>query len=238
MTGGFLRCCKICRMKTPASVETSQNGLSESVVKRLRQRITDGEFAPGQRLAEESLSKSLDTSRNTLREAFRTLTHEGLVKHVPHRGVFVMIPTMAGIMDIYRMRRLIECQALEQAYPRHPAKKKMRLAIESSLQCQTQNDWLGVGTANMAFHMAVVELADSERLNAVFYPVMAELRLAFRMLDDAEFMHAPYVSMNREILELVESGHYLRAAEMMREYLIHSERIVLTVYARRAAAGL
>ena len=202
------------------------------MAEELRQRITRGEFSPGQRLSEQTLSDSLGISRNTLREVFRTLTKDGLVKHSPNRGVFVAIPSIASIIDIYRVRRLIECQALGQAYPRHPAKKKMRDAVETAQRCRAEGDWLGAGTANMAFHMAIVELADSERLNVLFAQVLAELRLAFGLLQDPEFLHAPYVDMNINILELAEGGEFARAAAALNDYLVHSERIVLAVYAR------
>ena len=102
------------------------------MAEQVRQKITQGEFLPGQRLSEQALSESLGISRNTLREVFRMLTKDGLVKHAPNRGVFVAVPSIASIIDIYRVRRLIECQALSQAYPRHPAKKKMREAVETA----------------------------------------------------------------------------------------------------------
>ena len=211
--------------------------LSERVAEALRRKITEGELAPGQRLSEQALSESLDISRNTLREVFRTLTKDGLLKHAPNRGVFVAVPSMASIIDIYRVRRLVECQALAQAYPRHPAKKRMREAVETAMRCRDQQDWLGVGTANMGFHMAIVELADSERLNTLFAPVLAELRLAFGLLRDSEFLHAPYVDMNLKILELAEAGEFAKASAELQDYLVHSERIVLAVYARRMQDG-
>lgn len=211
--------------------------LGERVAEQLRRKITQGEFGPGQRLSEQALSDDLAISRNTLREVFRVLTKDGLLRHVPNRGVFVAVPSIASIIDIYRVRRLIECQALAQAYPRHPAKKRMRDAFEEALRCRTVEDWPGVGTANMAFHMAVVELADSERLNLLFAQVLAELRLAFGMLQDAEFLHAPFVDRNLAILELAEAGQFDRAAALLGDYLIHSERLVLAVYARRMADG-
>ena len=83
--------------------------------------------------------------------------------------------------------------------------------------------------------MAIVELADSERLNLLFAPVLAELRLAFGLLRDAEFLHAPYVDMNLKILELAEAGNFASAAAALTDYLVHSERIVLAVYARHIA---
>ena len=220
---------------SPASPAAGALTLNDRVAELIRQKIVKGEFSPGQRLSEAALADSLEISRNTLREVFRTLTKEGLLKHAPNRGVFVAVPSIASIIDIYRVRRLIECQALAQAYPRHPAKKRMRAAVETALARRAAADWSGVGTANMDFHMAVVELADSERLNGMFTPILAELRLAFGMLQDAEFLHAPYVDMNVKILELTEAGRYAEAAAALQDYLVHSERIVLAVYARRLA---
>ena len=86
--------------------------LGETVTAEIRRKLVGGELVPGQRLSEAALSESLDISRNTLREAFRVLTQEGLLKHEPNRGVFVSVPDMASIIEIYRARRFIECQAL------------------------------------------------------------------------------------------------------------------------------
>lgn len=176
-------------------------------------------------------------SRNTLREVFRLLTKEGLLRHEPNRGVSVAVPSIASIIDIYRVRRLIECQAMAQAYPRNPAIQHMRRAVEAGQTCRDNADWQGVGTANMEFHMAIVELADSERLNTMFAHLLAELRLAFGLLNDPEFLHAPYVEMNVKILELFEAGKLAEAAAALNDYLVHSERIVLAVYARRISDG-
>lgn len=220
-----------------AALPPGTQTLTDRVSEQLRQMVTAGEFGPGQRLSEQALSEQLGISRNTLREVFRVLTKDGLLRHEPNRGVFVSVPSIAAIIDIYRVRRLIECQALAQAYPRHPAKKHMRQAVEQALQARERSDWVGVGTANMAFHMGIVELADSERLNTLFAQVLAELRLAFGLLRDAEFLHAPYVDMNREILELAEAGEFARASARLNDYLVHSERIVLAVYARKLEEG-
>lgn len=206
--------------------------LTERVAEQLRQKITQCEFSPGQRLSEAALSESLDISRNTLREVFRMLTKEGLLKHEPNRGVSVAIPSIASIIDIYRVRRLIECQALAQASPHHPAHGRLREAISMARRCRDESDWRGVGTANMAFHQTIVELADSERLNALFSQLLAELRLAFGLLKDQESLYAPYVDMNQRMLELLEAGRQQEASALLGEYLDHSERTVLAAYAR------
>src|SRR3954453_3061387 len=85
---------------------------AERVSDILRSRIADGFFPPGTRLSEDSIGSALGVSRNTLREAFRLLTHERLLIHELNRGVFVRVLTVEDVIDIYQVRRLIECAAV------------------------------------------------------------------------------------------------------------------------------
>ncbi|KKW69310.1 GntR family transcriptional regulator [Lampropedia cohaerens] len=215
--------------RTPPSAAS----LIDSVAESIRQQLIHGQLKAGQRLSEAALAEQLDISRNTLREVFRVLIKEGLLRHEPNRGVSVVVPSIADIIDIYRVRRLIECQAIAQAWPRHPAYKAMQEAVEAAYAARDAGQWLEVGTANMAFHAAIVALADSPRLSTMFADIAAELRLAFGMLDDPEFLHSPYVEQNAQLLQLFEAGQMAEAAQALENYLIQSERMVLAVYARR-----
>ena len=207
--------------------------LAEQTAARLRESILSGEIGPGERLSEARLAATLAVSRNTLREVFRTLIKEGLLRHEPNRGVSVVTPSIADIIDIYRVRRLIECQALEKAWPLHPAHKRMRQAVEDAAAAREARDWQRVGSANMAFHAAIVALSDSERLSAMYEDIAAELRLAFGLLDDPEYLHAPYVEHNAQLLQLFMDGQTSAAARELEAYLVQSERMVLAVYARQ-----
>ncbi|MCK1791940.1 GntR family transcriptional regulator [Pseudomonas violetae] len=206
--------------------------LGESITQEVRRMLVEGELVPGQRLSEAALADSLQISRNTLREAFRVLTREGLLKHEPNRGVTVAEPDMASIIDIYRVRRFIECKAIAQGYPLHPGTLHMRQAVEAGMRAREAKDWVAVGTANMMFHKAIVELADSPRLVVFYGQISAELRLAFGLLDDAEFLHMPYVDMNVSILRCIEEGRPEEATQMLEAYLVQSERTVLAAYER------
>ncbi|MBC8952758.1 GntR family transcriptional regulator [Xenorhabdus sp. PB62.4] len=211
--------------------------LSKRIAETIRNKLVIGELLPGQRLSEAALSEQLEISRNTLREVFRLLTQEGLLKHEPNRGVFVAIPDIASIIDIYRIRQLIECQALAQAYPMHPSVAKMKQAVEIAQLCREKQDWIGAGTENMRFHTAIVELTDSERLITFYRNISAELRLAFGILNDPELLYAPYIDKNAHILELFNAGQNDLAANKMKEYLELSERTILAAYTRKNSQG-
>jgi len=57
--------------------------VADQVAALLRQRILEGEFRPGAQLQELPLASSLGVSRNTMREAIRILSIEGLAAQPP-----------------------------------------------------------------------------------------------------------------------------------------------------------
>ena len=202
-------------------------GSAARAVEQLRNSMINGDLTPGTRLAEASLTGPLGVSRNTLREAFSTLIEEGLLVRRPNRGVFVATLSPAQIADIYRVRVLLECSALAKAPTDPPRARGMRAAMDDARRAIEAADWRAVGTANMHFHEQIVALAGSPRLDAWMRQLTAELRLAFAAAPDPESLHRPFVSMNDDITAMYEAGEAERAAEMLREYLLTSERIVL-----------
>ncbi|MFV0294309.1 MAG: GntR family transcriptional regulator [Paracoccus sp. (in: a-proteobacteria)] len=209
--------------------------LSERVASDIRELIARGKLSPSQRLSETDMAERLNVSRNTLREAFRSLTNEGLVVYEVNRGVSVAVPSISAVIDIYRVRRMVELQALRSAYPQHPAVTQMATAIEKAQDHADRKDWVGVGNANIQFHASIVDLADSPRLNSFFAKLATELRLAFGLLDEPEMMHAPYVPLNRELLALVQRGDMIDATNRLEQYLLQSERAVLAALTRLEA---
>lgn len=206
--------------------------LPQKLATTLRDSLIAGEFTPGQRLSEQSLCAQMDVSRNTLREAFQLLSKEGLLEHKANRGMFVVTPSISSVIDIYRVRRTIECQAIAQSYPGHPAVARMRIAVDMAVAERQIRNWHAVGSANMLFHTAIVELADSPRLSQFYAQIAAELRLSFFMLGSAELLHAPYVDMNQDIVTKMESGALAEAAASLEFYLNLSERTVLAALER------
>lgn len=201
--------------------------LADRLARRIRNLLITGELRPGQRLSEAAFSERFDVSRNSLREAFRLLTKDGLLHHEANRGVFVTVPVMATIIDIYRVRRMIECGALRQSWSQHPAVAVMREAVVEAKAARQTLDWVGVGSANMRFHAAVVDLADSTRMSEFYERVAAELRLAFGLLANPEQLHGPFIELNESIILLVEHGKAHEASAEMENYLNLSERAVL-----------
>src|SRR5207245_9566270 len=86
--------------------------VADQVATVLRQRILDGELRPGTSLPEVPLASSLGVSRNTMREAMRILSLEGLLKRNLHRGVTVSQLSVRDGQEIYQLRRMMEIIAV------------------------------------------------------------------------------------------------------------------------------
>jgi DNA-binding GntR family transcriptional regulator len=222
-------------LPTPLRSPEATQTLAETMADRIREKVISGRLTPGSHLSEVTLSEELKVSRNTLREVFRILTKEGLLRYEANRGVFVSTPSMATIIDIYRVRRLIECPVLAQAHPRHPGVARMHAAVEEARRARQAKDWLGVGSADVAFHAAIVELSDSPRLSGFYAQISLELRLVFGLLNDPEFLHDPFIDQNWQILMEFEAGKAEVASQMLDAYLLRAERFILGAYARISA---
>ncbi|MFI1355803.1 GntR family transcriptional regulator [Streptomyces sp. NPDC020898] len=206
---------------------------AERVADILRSRIAEGYFPPGTRLSEDSIGGALGVSRNTLREAFRLLTHERLLIHELNRGVFVRVLTIEDVEDIYRTRALVECAVVRGLGEPPYALENLAAAVAQGQQAVRDDDWKGLGTANIHFHRELVALAGSARTDELMRSVFAELRLAFHLVDDPRRLHEPYLARNEQILQALQAGHAGEAEQLLAVYLDDSLGRVVDVYRGR-----
>ena len=202
------------------------------VAAAVRAMITAGEIGPGEHLRELDLAGRLGVSRNTLREGFRELAGDGLVRHEPNRGVFVAAPTAEDVRRLYTARRILECGVLHEQARTHalsgPGVAAEVLDVTArALHAAERQEWRLVGDLNMDFHAAVVRLGGSAVLDAAAAPLLAHARLAFRSLDLPGALHAHFGETNRSLAETMRDGAWEQAAGDMRSYLLAAEAELL-----------
>lgn len=216
-----------------------------SLVEDLRDDVFDGRFRPGDRLDEVTLGRRFGVSRNTLREAFRVLAQDHLVEHLPNRGVFVRRLSVEEARDVYRARRIVECGALRDAAVSrlNPSDeyrqvwdgglRRMKAALEASRSAEAAGDWDAVGSANSAFHLALVALAGNHVIDRTMRHILTEMRLLFLVVASAREVHEPYIEPNAQIAGLVEMGELVRASVVLEDYLFRAEAHLVSVYEAR-----
>ena len=216
--------------------ELDRSSTAARVAGLLREQITDGLLAPGERLPEAELCRAAQVSRNTLREAFRLLVQERLLEHRFNSGVFVRRLTVDDLADLYRVRRILECAGVREATAASPqALERLDAAVTEGERAAEAGDWSRVGTADIRFHQAIGALCGSPRVDEAMRHLLAELRLVFHEMGSPREFHEPYLPRNRRLAELISCGELEEAERELRSYLDQAETQLTEAYHRRDA---
>ncbi|REE97835.1 GntR family transcriptional regulator [Thermomonospora umbrina] len=136
------------------------------VLKELRHAITTGELKPGTPIRQDALAERLDVSRVPLREALRVLEAEGLVVHEAHRGHRVAVLSMTDLREIYRIREILEAEAVREAAAR--LTPELLATIEEAQRdverAGEAGDVTAMAEANRRFHFTLLGACGMPRL--------------------------------------------------------------------------
>jgi len=99
-------------LATPSAEAATQ---TDKAYGALRGAILRCEFAPGARLRVDELGQRYAISSSPVREALSRLAGQGLVHALENRGFRVAPITVEGLVDLVRVRLIIEREALREA---------------------------------------------------------------------------------------------------------------------------
>jgi len=155
------------------------SSLVELTQRRLRREILSGALAPGERLIEEHLTARFGTSRAPLREALSQLAQQGLIEHLPRRGVRVAELSAADSDELFGLRNLLERYAVESAFaqPAPVDLAALAAAWQQMADAARTGDAFAENNAHQRFHVEVVALAGQRHLLLAFEPVILKLQL-------------------------------------------------------------
>lgn len=131
----------------------------EAVLDALRGMIVSGELAPGTPVRQETIAQGFGVSRVPVREALRILEGEGKVQHAAHQGYRVSRLGIEELLEVYRLRDLLETEAARKAVPllQDEHLQTMRQAMQAMDEAADAEDIFGLGVSNRAFHFAILE---------------------------------------------------------------------------------
>jgi DNA-binding GntR family transcriptional regulator len=192
----------------------------------LRDRIFDGELAPGDRLTERDLTERYGVARHSVRAALRALAAEGLITIEAHRGASIASLDEAAVRSLFELRAALELEASHLALERnggrlpdtvHDAERRLRKVCE-----RKHPAWSEVADAHNDVHLAIVDAARSDRIARAYDGLAGEMRLfvtAIRPHWTLERMAAQH----EELLEGLEK----RGPRALREHLDAGARTLL-----------
>jgi DNA-binding GntR family transcriptional regulator len=207
-------------------VAVARTVLREQVKEVLLERILRRELEPGERLVETRIAQELGTSQAPVREALRDLELLRLVESVPFRGARVRAVRDEDLLDVFPVRAVLEELAAKEAARRAGGDVgPLEAEVEGMRVAASRDDWRKQISHDVAFHRAVVELADNEALLQSWLVLGVEVTTAFGTYwtyfdrDELVEFHVP-------ILDAIKAGDPARAGSEARKHVQRTERVV------------
>lgn len=217
---------------------------ADRVAQLLRKRIALGGFVPGARLpAERELAETLGVSRNTMREAIRTLAREGLVETTLGRGGGTRVLEFGGIVSAaektdaadefsdfirHRMEHRLLLEPAAAGFAAVRASAGQRASLTELLE-RPVPDLVSYHQADTDFHLAIARASANPVLLDAIIDARTELFVGgnalwldadWRLLygDDAEIGEV-FRAEHAEIAAAVVAGDAALAEDTMRAHL-------------------
>ena len=202
------------------------------VAEALRNGILKGVIRSGQTLRQEELAAAFGVSRIPVREAFRQLETEGLIKINPHRGAVVSSLSAFEVQELFEIRVPLETTALRLAIPNLTGLDLQKAAriLDLADREETSSRW---GELNWDFHAALYAAAGRPRLLAMLVNLEQNvdryMRLVLTGMDYQQHSQAEH----RELLAACRAKDVEKAAALLTGH-IEAAGQKLTAYLRQA----
>jgi DNA-binding GntR family transcriptional regulator len=189
----------------------------------LRRAILLGDFRPGDRLVEREVAAKLNLSRSPVREAFRRLEQEGLVR-VSRQGLFVQAPDPMEMEELYVIRQHLEAWVAALAARNFqpewlPRFEEIFNAMSAAAQKGDQEEVAGEGAR---FHALLAELAGNRRLARLDASIAEEIDRYRRLNLSVGPRIQDVLLEHRAVMAAVASGDEARASALMSEHIGNS----------------
>ena len=129
----------------------------------------DGTYAPDARLRLNALASENEVSFIPVRKALRLLERERLIVTTPNKGARVAPVSLTCLTDLYRVRRIVEVEAIRLAVPKlgNDSITTLRELVDEMVarfDVEGDNGFLAL---HRDFHFAIYDLSGSDWLRHI-----------------------------------------------------------------------
>jgi len=202
--------------------------LRNVVADRLRAAIIEGLYRPGEWLRQEKLAQELGMSQMPVREALKELVAEGLIEHVPYRGVRVIAFAPQDVYDLYAHRAFLEgraAQAAAQTIGAEEIAELKRLQVDMEISLAPENLAL-YRQRNRCFHRIIFSASGRayliRSLTQIWetFPTMLIGNFANTAAAPLPERDNPDVREHRAIIAALEKRNGAEAQRIMQEHIL------------------
>jgi GntR family transcriptional regulator of vanillate catabolism len=193
-----------------------------AIADQIKARIHSGAYAPGQRLIEVDLATEYDAGRGRIREVFKTLVGQGYLEFIVNRGVYVRRFTRAEILEMGRVREVLEGLSARLAAEAElsPDQRARIEAHQVELnRAELARDVDAYNSENFRYHAAICAVAGNRHVDEFLHRVRLPL---YRLQLPRNFSSDSMTSSNRDhqvITAAILSGNPDAAEAAMRAHV-------------------
>jgi DNA-binding GntR family transcriptional regulator len=215
----------------------AQNQLRHVIAKRLRAAILASEIKPGEWLRQEQLAQRFGVSHTPVREALQDLVGEGLVEHIPYRGIRVIEFSVTDLVDLYASRAFLESLAARDAAQNITAEQlaELKRLSDEMEQQRIQKDWMEYRQLNRRFHQVIYSASEHAYLIRTLdqmwnaFPTMMLGNFPATAARPIPQRGASDKQEHLEIIAALETRNSERAEQLMRAHVEESGRRIAAV---------
>ncbi len=207
--------------------------LVDRVYETLRQRILQGEFAPGDRLNLTYLAAELKVSNTPLREAIARLERLGIVETVPYCGPKVKALNIEQVEDIFDVRLALEELAVRLAVQRidEPALRELEATIHTQEQAYEAEDAQAFNAADRAFHETLMRTSDNSVLLEMLPALSDRIQLLMEVYDHQDWPNHWAIKGHYSIFKALQARDEDAAVASLRRQLLIGKKKLLAYMA-------
>ncbi|MBP1931286.1 GntR family transcriptional regulator [Ammoniphilus resinae] len=210
-------------------LEPKKRNLYEQVYLSIKNAIVNGEFLPGQKLAEAKIADQLETSRTPVREALRRLEREGLVTFIPSQGAEVTPLSKGTMAGLFECRAALEGLAARKAVA-HISKEELS-GIEESLLLASHflemGDLKKVIEKNTYFHDVIILSSKNPPLQQMMEQIRTQI-LRYRRINSKIGFRSYFLAEHKEIFQAIVNRDADKAEELMKNHVLSDLNHLLT----------
>ena len=201
-------------------VSTSLKGRSaatraDALHARLRSRLIDGRFAPGEQISIRQIADAEGTSMIPARDALRGLVAEGALEFRGARAIAVPAPSTEMLGEIAYARTSLEGELAVRAAPalvnRIDELEALDAGVDSAIAARDVNGYMA---ANRAFHFAIYRAADAPILMTLVELLWLRIGPSMRLICEGLNGHLPAIDQHRNAIGalVAQDGDAFRSA--------------------------
>lgn len=192
--------------------------LNQRVYQNIKQSILDGELPPGCKLSEVQMGKQLGVSATPVREAFRMLSMEGLIRVDPWKGAVVQGYNQQLALETLQCREALESLALKLFMEK--AGKKDIQALEYMInQAENTDDINEFVSLSSAIHDIWLEGCQNSKLLTLMSLLNTELLRERNFSANNQIRKNAIIAEHREILKAIRSGDISAAVSALSKHI-------------------